>query len=64
MAFPRPNRTPRRDDLVLVEQILTDATRAPGHLGQAAAYLLERPGKRVRARLSIALSDSLQLQIY
>ena len=61
MAFPRPNRTPRRDDLVLVEQILTDATRAPGHLGQAAAYLLERPGKRVRARLSIALSDSLQL---
>ena len=61
MAFPRPNRTPRRDDLVLVEQILTDATRAPGHLGQAAAYLLERPGKRVRARLSIAVSDSLQL---
>lgn len=61
MPSPRPHKSARRDNLVLVEQILTDATRAPGRLGQAATYLLERPGKRVRARLSLNLAESLQL---
>ena len=61
MPSPRPHKSARRDNLALVEQILTDATRAPGRLGQAAAYLLERPGKRVRARLALDLADSLQL---
>ena len=61
MAFPRPNRPPRRDNLALVEQLLSDATRTPGRLGQAASYLLERPGKRVRARLCLGLSESLHV---
>ena len=61
MPSPRPHKSARRDNLALVEQILTDATRAPGRLGQAAAYLLERPGKRVRARLAVDLADSLLL---
>lgn len=61
MPSPRLQQPPRRDNLALVEQTLTDATRAPGRLGQAAAYLIERPGKRVRARLAIDLADSLQI---
>jgi len=61
MAFPRPNRPPRRDNLALVEQLLSDATHTPGRLGQAASYLLERPGKRVRARLCLGLSESLHV---
>ena len=61
MPSPRVNKITPRDNLALVEQILTDATLTPGRLGQAAAYLLERPGKRVRARLAVDLADSLQL---
>jgi geranylgeranyl pyrophosphate synthase len=61
MPSPRPNKQAPRDKLAIVEQILTDATCAPGRLGEAAAYLLERPGKRVRARLGLDLADSLQL---
>lgn len=49
------------DDLTRVEQLLVDSASAPGHLGQAAAYVLERPGKRVRARLALDLGGSLQL---
>ena len=62
MSTPRRTAVPRPDDrLPLVEQILSDATRTPGRLGQSAAYLLERPGKRVRARLCLNLADSLQI---
>lgn len=58
-----PLRTPdlRCDNLPLVEQLLADAARTPGHLGQAAAYVLARPGKRVRARLCLDLAASLEL---
>ena len=53
--MPSPRRTPasRRDNLALVEQLLAEAARTPGHLGQAATYVLARPGKRVRARLTL-----------
>lgn len=61
MPSPRPNNPARTDNLALVEQLLADATRTPGRLGQAASYLLERPGKRVRARLCLALSESLHI---
>ena len=62
MSTPRRTSVPRPDDrLALVEQLLADATRTPGQLGQSAAYLLERPGKRVRARLCLNLADSLQI---
>jgi geranylgeranyl pyrophosphate synthase len=62
MPSPRRTTAPQTDDrLALVEQLLRDAARTPGRLGQAAAYLLERPGKRVRARLCLGLSDSLQI---
>ena len=61
MPSPRRNNPARTDNLALVEQLLSDATRAPGRLGQAAAYLLERPGKRVRARLCLGLSESLHV---
>jgi geranylgeranyl pyrophosphate synthase len=58
---PRQKKTIRPGEIALVENILADAIRAPGRLGQAAAYLLERPGKRVRARLCLDLSRSIQL---
>ena len=61
MPSPRRTPAPRADNLALVEQLLSDATRTPGRLGQAASYLLERPGKRVRARLCLALSESLHV---
>ncbi len=62
MSIPRRTAVPRPDDrLALVEQLLADATRTPGRLGQSAAYLIERPGKRVRARLCLDLADSLQI---
>ena len=61
MPSPRHNNPARSDNLALVEQLLSDATRAPGRLGQAAAYLLEHPGKRVRARLCLGLSESLHV---
>ena len=62
MPSVRRTSAPQTDDrLALVEQLLRDATRTPGRLGQAAAYLLERPGKRVRARLCLGLSESLQI---
>jgi geranylgeranyl pyrophosphate synthase len=62
MPSPRRTTAPQTDDrLALVEQLLREATRTPGRLGQAAAYLLERPGKRVRARLCLGLSESLQI---
>ena len=61
MPSPRLNNPARTDNLVLVEQLLSDATRTPGRLGQAASYLRERPGKRVRARLCLALSESLHV---
>ncbi|MFM7373909.1 MAG: polyprenyl synthetase family protein [Chthoniobacterales bacterium] len=61
MPSPRPKNAARPDNLALVEQLLSDATRTPGHLGQAASYLLERPGKRVRARLCLGLAESLHL---
>ena len=62
MPSPRRSTAPQTDDrLALVEQLLREATRTPGRLGQAAAYLLERPGKRVRARLCLGLSESLQI---
>jgi geranylgeranyl pyrophosphate synthase len=48
-------------DMAHVEQILNEAAGAPGRLGQAAKYLLEQPGKRVRARLCLDLARSLQL---
>jgi geranylgeranyl pyrophosphate synthase len=58
---PRQKSPSRLGDIVLVEKILSDAIQAPGRLGQAAAYLLERPGKRIRARLCLDLSDTIQL---
>lgn len=61
MPSPRRTPTPRNGNLALVEQLLTDAARTPGHLGQAAAYVLARPGKRVRARLCLDLAASLEL---
>lgn len=61
MPSPRPSNPARTDNLALVEQLLSDATRTPGRLGQAASYLLEHPGKRVRARLCLALSESLHV---
>jgi geranylgeranyl pyrophosphate synthase len=61
--MPSPRRTPtqRTNNLALVEQLLADAAHTSGHLGQAAAYVLERPGKRVRARLALDLAESLQI---
>ena len=62
MPSPRHSSPQRTDNrLVLVEQLLADAARTPGHLGRAAAYVLERPGKRVRARLALDLAASLQI---
>jgi geranylgeranyl diphosphate synthase type I len=62
MPSPRRATAPQTDDrLALVEQLLRDAARTSGHLGQAAAYVLERPGKRVRARLALDLAESLQI---
>ena len=61
MPSPRRHNPARTDNLALVEQLLAEATRTPGRLGQSAAYLLERPGKRVRARLCLDLADSLQI---
>lgn len=55
------NSPAQTDKLALVEQLLTEATRTPGRLGQAASYLLERPGKRVRARLCLGLAESLHV---
>jgi geranylgeranyl pyrophosphate synthase len=48
-------------DIAHVEHILNEAAKAPGHLGQAAKYLLEQPGKRVRAHLCLDLAQALQL---
>lgn len=61
MPSPRHNHAQRADNHALVEQLLAGAARTPGHLGQAAAYVLGRPGKRVRARLALDLAESLQL---
>ena len=61
MPSPLRSPAPRADNLALVEQLLADAARTPGHLGQAAAYVLARPGKRVRARLCLDLAASLEL---
>ena len=61
MPHPRHAQSAKSDNLVLVEQLLCDATRTPGRLGDAAAYLLEQPGKRVRARLCLGLSESLHI---
>ncbi|MGA0094722.1 MAG: polyprenyl synthetase family protein, partial [Chthoniobacterales bacterium] len=64
LPMPSPRRSsPRHTDdrLLLVEQLLRDAARTPGHLGQAATYVLERPGKRIRARLALDLAASLEL---
>jgi geranylgeranyl diphosphate synthase, type I len=62
MPSPRRNSVQRSGHkLELVEQLLRDAALADGQLGQAAAYLLERPGKRIRARLALDLGDSLQI---
>ena len=59
MSAPRIAHSAKSDSLALVERLLSDATRTPGRLGDAAAYLLERPGKRVRARLCLKLAESL-----
>jgi geranylgeranyl pyrophosphate synthase len=48
-------------NLQFVEQLLAAAANTPGHLGQAATYLLERPGKRIRARLALDMTASLQV---
>jgi geranylgeranyl pyrophosphate synthase len=48
-------------DIVHVEQVLNESAKAPGHLGQATKYLLEQPGKRVRAQLCLDLAQRLQL---
>ena len=48
-------------NLPFVEQLLAAAANTPGHLGQAATYLLERPGKRIRARLALDMTASLQV---
>ena len=61
MSTPRRAHSAKPDSLALVEQLLSDATRTPGRLGDASAYLLERPGKRVRACLCLKLADSLQI---
>jgi geranylgeranyl pyrophosphate synthase len=62
MASPRRSSKQQTDDrLALVEQLLRDAARTAGNLGQASAYVLERPGKRVRARLALELAESLQI---
>jgi geranylgeranyl pyrophosphate synthase len=62
MPSPRRSSPPRPDDpLLFVERLLRDAARTPGHLGQAAAYVLGRPGKRVRVRLALDLAASLEL---
>lgn len=47
--------------LALLEQLLRNASRTPGQLGLAANHVLEHPGKRVRARLVLTLSDSLHI---
>jgi geranylgeranyl pyrophosphate synthase len=49
------------NELALVEQLLADASCAAGCLGQSARYVLERPGKRIRARLALGLAASLHL---
>jgi len=62
VSIPRRNAASRsRDKLTLVEQLLGDAAHTAGHLGQAATYALEHPGKRVRARLALDLADDLQI---
>ncbi len=63
MSTPRQRQRPtsRQDHLALVEQLLAEAGGAPGHLGQAADYVLRRPGKSVRARLCLDLAESLQV---
>ena len=61
MSTPRRAHSAKPDSLSLVQQLLAEATRTPGRLGDAAAYLLERPGKRVRARLCLKLAESLQI---
>jgi len=62
VSIPRRKAASRSGDkLQLVEQLLGDASRTAGHLGQAAAYVLEHPGKRVRARLALDLADDLQI---
>ena len=48
------------EDLILVD-VLTRSARAPGTLGEAVAYVLERPGKRIRPRLCLSLAKSLEL---
>lgn len=63
--MPSPRRstpvTVGHQNLPFVDQLLTSAARTPGQLGQAAAYVLLRPGKRVRARLALELCDSLHI---
>ncbi len=48
-------------DIAHVEHTLNEAAKAPGYLGQAAKYLLEQPGKRVRAQLCLDLARGLPL---
>jgi len=61
MSTARRAQSAESDSLPLVERLLSDATRTPGRLGDAAAYLLEQPGKRIRARLCLNLANSLQI---
>ena len=48
------------EDLDVVD-LLTRSGRASGTLGEAVAYVLERPGKRIRPRLCLSLAHSLAL---
>jgi len=61
MPTPRRAHSAKSGRIALVEQLLSDATHTPGRLGDASAYLLEQPGKRIRARLCLDLADSLQI---
>lgn len=44
-----------------VDRLIADATRAEGRVGEAVVYFLSQPGKRIRARLSLNLSQRLQV---
>lgn len=59
VTSPRRKSSQHHPGLSLVEQLLRDASGTQGQLGSAASHLLQRPGKRVRARLTLALADSL-----
>lgn len=61
MRSPRSQNSAQVNELALVEQLLADASRTAGCLGLGATYVLERPGKRIRARLALGLASSLHL---